>query len=258
MQHARGFIVGCANRVTLISWEAEHTEQQIGQAFYRQKTILSAYYIRVTKWLVTCLQSNPIGTNFAGFCSNLEQFYWYKGHGLLFKLRRPWAFQLSRGLLLGAYWLAGSRSPNGGGESHHFTETETQVPAACQPQPRQPHIIKLISQLQKPTRRTTDTWIIDTGKRETRYQLVKVHQTIRQPHKKTTVKPEVVRYPWNPESAAQLWRKAILSPFSFSRSDNSKQSLNSELAVPIHFKELGICYGWHIIFNKSNYLSINC
>ena len=49
MQHARGFIVGCANRVTLISWETEHTEQQIGQAFYMQKPILSAYYIRVTK-----------------------------------------------------------------------------------------------------------------------------------------------------------------------------------------------------------------
>ena len=61
-------------------------------------------------------------------------------------------------------------------------ETKTQVPAACQPQPRQPHIIKLSSQLQKPTRKITDTWIIDTGKRETRYQLVKVHQTIRQPH----------------------------------------------------------------------------
>ena len=61
-------------------------------------------------------------------------------------------------------------------------ETKTQVPAACQPQPRQPHIIKLISQLQKPTRKITDTWILDTGKRETRYQLVKVHQTIRQPH----------------------------------------------------------------------------
>ena len=67
MQHARGFIVGCENQVTLISWEAEHTEQQIGQAFYRQKTILSAYYIPVTKWLVTCLQHNPIGTNFAGY-----------------------------------------------------------------------------------------------------------------------------------------------------------------------------------------------
>ena len=37
MKQARGFIDGCANLVTLISWEAEHTEQQIGQAFYRQK-----------------------------------------------------------------------------------------------------------------------------------------------------------------------------------------------------------------------------
>ena len=27
--------------------------------------------------LATCLQSNPIGTNFAGFGSNLKQFYWY-------------------------------------------------------------------------------------------------------------------------------------------------------------------------------------
>ena len=51
----------------------------------------------------TCLQSNPIGTNFAGFGSNLKQFYWYKRRRLLFKLRRPRAFQLSRGLLLGAY-----------------------------------------------------------------------------------------------------------------------------------------------------------
>ena len=182
MQHARGFIDGCANRVTLISQEAEHTEQQIGQAFYRQKTILSAYYIRVTKWSVTCLQSNPIGTNFAGFCSNLKQSYWYKGRRLLFKLRRLRAFQLSRGLLLDAYWLAGSRSPDGGGESYHFTGNRNPSPGACQPQPRQPHVIKLIPQLQEPTRKISDTWIIDTGKRETRYQLVKVHQTIRQPH----------------------------------------------------------------------------
>ena len=72
----------------------------------------------------------------------------------------------------------------GAGNPTISRETETQVPAACQPQPRQPHIIKLISQLQKPTRRKTDTWIIDTGKRETRYQLVKVHQTIRQPHRR--------------------------------------------------------------------------
>ena len=140
MQHARVFIDGCANRVTLISWEAVHTKQQIGQAFYMQKTILSAYYIRVTKWLVTHLQSNPIGTNFAGFCSNLKQFYWYKRRGLLFKLRHPLAFQLSRRLLLGAYWLAGSRSPDGGGESHHFTGSRNPSPGCLPaPAPAAPH-----------------------------------------------------------------------------------------------------------------------
>ena len=55
MQHGRGFIVGCANLVTLISWEAEHSEQKIGQAFYRQKT----YYQHITyrlksDWLHVC------------------------------------------------------------------------------------------------------------------------------------------------------------------------------------------------------------
>ena len=55
MQHARGFIVGCANRVTLISWEAEHPEQQIGKAFYRQKP----FYQHITyglqsDWLHVC------------------------------------------------------------------------------------------------------------------------------------------------------------------------------------------------------------
>ena len=131
MQNARGFIDGCANRVILISWEAEHTKQQIGQAFYRQKTILSAYYIQVTKWLVTCLQSNPIGTNFAGFCSNLKQFYWYKRRGL---------FSSLAGFLLGAYWLAGSRSPDGGGESHHFTGNWNPSPGRLPaPTPAAPH-----------------------------------------------------------------------------------------------------------------------
>ena len=69
----------------------------------------------------------------------------------------------------------------GAGNPTISRETETQVPASCQPQPRQPHI-KLISQFQKPTRKISDTWITDTDKRETRYQLVKVHQTIRRPH----------------------------------------------------------------------------
>ena len=88
MQHARGFIVGCANRVTLISWEAEHTEQQNGQAFYRQKT--HSISILHTGYKV-------IGYMFA------KQSYWYKLQGLLFKLRRPQAFQLSLRLLLGVY-----------------------------------------------------------------------------------------------------------------------------------------------------------
>ena len=83
---------------------------------YAKKNILSAYYGLQSDWLhvcnaillvqtlrATCLQSNPIGTDFVGFGSNLKQFYWYKQHRLLFKLRRPLAFQLSLGLLLGAY-----------------------------------------------------------------------------------------------------------------------------------------------------------
>ena len=74
MQHARGFIVCCTSQVTLISWEAEHTKLQIGQAFYIQKTILSAYYIQVTKSLVTRLQSNPIGTNFAGYLFTKQSY----------------------------------------------------------------------------------------------------------------------------------------------------------------------------------------
>ena len=64
--------------------------------------VCKAILLVQTSW-ATCLQSNPIGTNFAGFGSNLKQFYWYKRLGLLFKLRHPLAFQLSRGLLLCAY-----------------------------------------------------------------------------------------------------------------------------------------------------------
>ena len=55
MQHARGFIDSCPNRVTLISWEAELTEQQIGQAFIDKKP----YYQHITyglqsDWLHVC------------------------------------------------------------------------------------------------------------------------------------------------------------------------------------------------------------
>ena len=78
-------------------------QQQIGQAFYRQKP----FYQHITyglqsDWLHVC-KAILLVTNFTGFCSNLKQFCWYKRHGLLFKLRLLWAFQLSRGLLLGAY-----------------------------------------------------------------------------------------------------------------------------------------------------------
>ena len=69
-----------------------------------------------------------------------KQFYWYKLRGLLFKLRRPRAFQLSLCFLLGAYWLAGSRLPDGGGESHHFRGNRNPGPSRLPaPAPAAPH-----------------------------------------------------------------------------------------------------------------------
>ena len=83
MQHARGFIDGCANRVTLISWEAEHTEQQIGQAFYMQKKKKNIISILHTGYKV-------IGYTFA------KQSYWYKLRGLWFKLKAILLVQTAR------------------------------------------------------------------------------------------------------------------------------------------------------------------
>ena len=127
MQHARRFIVGCAN-----GWLWSPGRQSTPNSKLRKLFIDKNHSISIlhTGYKV-------IGYMFA------KQFYWYKQRGFLFKLRSPRAFQLSRGLLLGAYWLAGSRSPDGAGNPTISRETETQVPAACQPQPRQPHIIKL-------------------------------------------------------------------------------------------------------------------
>ena len=74
--------------------------------------VIGYMFAKQSYWRATCLQSNPIGTNFAGFCSNLKQFYWYKRRGFLFKLRRPLAFQLSRGLFTGCIligWLQVTR-----------------------------------------------------------------------------------------------------------------------------------------------------
>ena len=67
--------------MTLISWEAEHPEQQIGQAFYMQK----AHTISVlhTGYKV-------IGYMFA------KQSYWYKLRGLLFKLKAILLVQTAR------------------------------------------------------------------------------------------------------------------------------------------------------------------
>ena len=67
-------------RVTLI-WEAEHPEQQIGQAFYMQK-----------KHTISTLHTGykVIGYTFA------KQSYWYKLRGLWFKLKAILLVQTAR------------------------------------------------------------------------------------------------------------------------------------------------------------------
>ena len=72
--------------------------------------------------LVTCLQSNFIGTNFAGFCSNLGVRGLFSSAFVSYWEHVDW---LAPGYLMGA------------GNPTISLETETQVPAACQP--RQPH-----------------------------------------------------------------------------------------------------------------------
>ena len=87
----------------------------------------------------TCLQSNPIGTNFAGFGSNLKQSYWYK--------QSFCSNLVARGLFsspAGFYWVhidwLAPGHPVGAGNPTISRETETQVPAACQPPaPAAPH-----------------------------------------------------------------------------------------------------------------------
>ena len=121
---ARGFIVDCAN-----GWLWSHGRQstpnsKLGKLFIDKNHSISILH---TGYKV-------IGYMFA------KQSYWYKWRGLWFKLRRPRAFQLSRRLLLGAYWLAGSRSPDGGGESHHFTGNRNPSPGRLPaPAPAAPH-----------------------------------------------------------------------------------------------------------------------
>ena len=77
--------------------------------------------------LVTCLQSNFIGTNFTGFCPNLGVRGLFSSPFVSYWVHIDW---LAPGYLMGA------------GNPTISRETETQVPAACQPQPRQPHTPK--------------------------------------------------------------------------------------------------------------------
>ena len=155
MQHARGFIVGCANGWLWSPGRQSTPNSKLGKLFICKK---NPYYQHITyglqgDWLhvckaillvqtsrATCLQSNPIGTNFAGCCSNLEQFYWYKRCGLFSNLGARGLLSSLAGFLLGAYWLAGSRSPDGGGESHHFTGNRNPSPGPLPaPAPAAPH-----------------------------------------------------------------------------------------------------------------------
>ena len=54
MQRARGFIVGCANRVTLISWEAGHTpNSKLGKLFIDKNHSISILHTGYN-WLHVC------------------------------------------------------------------------------------------------------------------------------------------------------------------------------------------------------------
>ena len=124
MQHAKGLLsVAQTGDSDLLGGRAHRTANWA--SFYMQKThtisILHTGY-KVIGYMFT------------------KQSCWHKLRGLLFKLRRPLACQLSRGLLLGACWLAGSRSPDGGGESYHFTGNRNLSPGSLPaPAPAAPH-----------------------------------------------------------------------------------------------------------------------
>ena len=94
MQQARGFF-GCANGWLWSPGRQSTTNSKLGEIFICKKIILSAYYIRVTKWLVTHLQSNPIGTNFAGYMFT-KQSYWHKLRGFWFKLKAILLVQMAQ------------------------------------------------------------------------------------------------------------------------------------------------------------------
>ena len=89
--------------------------------------------------LVTCLQSNFIGTNFAGFYSNLGVRGLFSSPFVSYWVHIDW---LAPGYLMGA------------GNPTISQETEIQFWAACQPQPRQAHNLVLFCKVQ-------DFWIFD-------------------------------------------------------------------------------------------------
>ena len=79
----------------LLGGRAHRTANWASFIYAKKKNILSAYYIRVTRWLVTRLQSSPIVTNFAGYMFT-KQSYWHKLRGLLFKLKAILLVQTAR------------------------------------------------------------------------------------------------------------------------------------------------------------------
>ena len=86
-------------------------------------------------WLHICKAILLVQTSL-GFCSNLKQFYWYKRRGLLFKLRRPRAFQLSRGLFTGCIligWLQVTRWGRGILPFHGKPKPKFRPPASPSP-----------------------------------------------------------------------------------------------------------------------------
>ena len=84
MQRARGFIVGCANQVTLISWEAEHTpNSKLGKLFIDINHSISILHMGY----------KVIGYMFA------KQSYWYKLRGLLFKVKAILLVQTARAFI---------------------------------------------------------------------------------------------------------------------------------------------------------------
>ena len=95
--------------MTLISWEAEHTEQQIGRAFYMQKKHTISILHTGYKVIGYMFAKQSYWYKLRGLLFKLKAIlFWYKRRGLLFKLRHLWAFQLFTGCIL-IGWLQVTR-----------------------------------------------------------------------------------------------------------------------------------------------------